>query len=320
MLSRSTASWPPLGRVIAGIALLHGLSLLGCETPCPAESVINCGHRGHGISGPDNPYPENTIPAFKQAELVGAQMIELDVMHSADHELMVIHDYALGRTTPRPSDPCAPICIGNLKAAELRSLDAGFGSPLVGTGVTMPTLDEALAAIQIGINVEIKASSSPRSYPKMGCMDPSQFKERCPDADREKLAHDVVEALHRDPVDRDRVVISSFDLEVLLAVHRIDPSIHLNHLMRKRSDLHLAHALSKAGIDSLDLPSTPRILRRTQKITKAGLEANAWAVDDASTMKKLLGSGLSMLVTDRPDLLKETKDAWCTSYRAEYPQ
>ncbi len=303
------------GRMIACLALLCGLSALACEAPCPADPVVNCGHRGHGISGPDNPYPENTIPAFKQAEIAGAQMVELDVMHSADHQLMVVHDYALGRTTPKPADPCAPICIGSLQAAELRSLDAGFGSSLEGTGVTMPTLDEALAAVKIGINVEIKASSYPRIYAKEGCKDSSKLKERCPDADRERLARDVVQALQRDPIERPHV-ISSFDLEVLMAVHRIDPSIHLNHLMGSRGNLRLAHAMSKAGIDSLDLPGAAGISRRTRKIRKAGLEANVWAVDDASTMKKLLGSGLSMIVTDRPDLLKETKKAWCTSYRA----
>ena len=302
--------------MLATIALFCGLSALACESPCPAEQVINCGHRGHGISGPDNPYPENTIPAFKQAEIDGAQMVELDVMHSADHQLMVVHDYALGRTVPRPSDPCAPICIGSLQAAELRSLDAGFGSPLEGQGVTMPTLDEAMAAVQIGINVEIKASAYPRIYAKQGCQESSLQKERCPDADRERLARDVVEALHRDPVDRPHV-ISSFDLKVLMEVHRIDPSIHLNHLMGSRGDLHLAHMMSRAGIDSLDLPAGPRISKRTKKIRKAGLEANVWAVDDARTMKKMLSRGLSMIVTDRPDLLKKTQDAWCTSYRAK---
>lgn len=40
--------------------------------------MINCGHRGTGTNGPDNPYPENTIPSFAQAVTEGAQMIELE--------------------------------------------------------------------------------------------------------------------------------------------------------------------------------------------------------------------------------------------------
>ena len=50
-------------------------------------------HRGYsGV------YPENTMLAFRKAEEVGADGIELDVHLSSDGELIIIHDEALKRT------------------------------------------------------------------------------------------------------------------------------------------------------------------------------------------------------------------------------
>ncbi len=43
--------------------------------------------------------PENTITAFDKAAILGARMIEFDVMLSQDGEPFVIHDENLKRTT-----------------------------------------------------------------------------------------------------------------------------------------------------------------------------------------------------------------------------
>ena len=48
------------------------------------------GHRGSSIK---NHYPENTIPAFREAIQLGADGIELDIQLSGDGQLMVYaHD------------------------------------------------------------------------------------------------------------------------------------------------------------------------------------------------------------------------------------
>ncbi len=43
--------------------------------------------------------PENTMAAFQLALEQGADGIELDVMLSKDHEIVVIHDDSVDRTT-----------------------------------------------------------------------------------------------------------------------------------------------------------------------------------------------------------------------------
>src|SRR5262249_13206434 len=55
-------------------------------------SAFVIGHRG--ASGTR---PENTLAAFRRAEALGAHMIELDVQLTRDREVVVVHDWTLGR-------------------------------------------------------------------------------------------------------------------------------------------------------------------------------------------------------------------------------
>ncbi|HMR09838.1 MAG TPA: glycerophosphodiester phosphodiesterase family protein, partial [Polyangiaceae bacterium] len=120
----------------------------GCA--CAADKVVNSGHRGTGTNSSLNPFPENTIESIKQAFAEGAEMSELDVVHSKDGVLVVIHDDTVNRTTNGTG------CVGDLTVAELQGLDAAVGTSLAGTGVKIPTLTELLAAVDGGLNIEIK--------------------------------------------------------------------------------------------------------------------------------------------------------------------
>lgn len=107
-----------------------------------------CGHRGHSIDA-----PENTLPALVAAARHGATCCEIDVVLSADDEIVLLHDMLLDRTTDGRG------LAGDLTLAEIRMLDAGvwFGEAFAGTRV--PTLAEALAVARaegLGLLVEIK--------------------------------------------------------------------------------------------------------------------------------------------------------------------
>lgn len=93
--------------------------------------------------------PENTIAAFQLALDHGADGIELDVMLSKDHQLVVIHDDTVDRTTNGSGH------VKEMTLKELQSLDAGDGQRI-------PTLEEVFN--QFGgrfiINVELKNYAS----------------------------------------------------------------------------------------------------------------------------------------------------------------
>lgn len=82
--------------------------------------------------------PENTLPAFERAVVLGADILELDIRTSADGVLFILHDSRVDRTTDGSGRA------GDLTFEELRDLDAGswFGEKYAGEKI--PSFAEAL--------------------------------------------------------------------------------------------------------------------------------------------------------------------------------
>src|SRR5262245_48572737 len=97
--------------------------------PPPPRKPLIFGHRGAKGEA-----PENTLSGFSYARSVGVEAFELDVHLSADHELMVIHDATVDRTT-NGNGPVA-----GFTAAELAALDARAGFAAWGVPVGVPRL------------------------------------------------------------------------------------------------------------------------------------------------------------------------------------
>jgi len=93
------------------------------------------GHRGmgatHHLDKTIAPWPENTLLAFRQAILSGADGVEFDVHRTKDDMIVVIHNNARIENTPE---------IESLTLAELQRVDLGHGQ-------TVPTLADAIALL-----------------------------------------------------------------------------------------------------------------------------------------------------------------------------
>ena len=118
-----------------------------------AGSIHVCGHRGHSVGA-----PENTVEALEAAAAHGADVCEIDVVLTADGEIVVIHDEILDRTTNARGR------VADRGMAELRHLDAGAWFDPRFAGTRLPSLGEALdAAHRLGLFllVEIKERQRP---------------------------------------------------------------------------------------------------------------------------------------------------------------
>ena len=105
------------------------LTLMVAITACSEMSgTLVAAHRG-GLEGP---YPENTLPAFRQAVDLGAQLIEMDLRATADGSVVIHHDRSLARTTGNPA------LLHRLTLADLRAINSG-------SSAAIPTLQEVLA-------------------------------------------------------------------------------------------------------------------------------------------------------------------------------
>lgn len=94
------------------------------------EYVWVAAHRGDWIYA-----PENSIPALEHAIFFGADMIETDVRLTKDGKIIMMHDYAVDRTTTGTGT------VSELTLAEIRKLNlrTGWGGP---TDLQVPTLEE----------------------------------------------------------------------------------------------------------------------------------------------------------------------------------
>ena len=80
--------------------------------------------------------PENTMPAYKSAYDIGADMIELDLHMSKDGEIVLIHDGDLARTADVEGK------IRELTLDELKRADVGIKKGEQFRGTRVPTLRE----------------------------------------------------------------------------------------------------------------------------------------------------------------------------------
>lgn len=99
--------------------------------------------------------PENTMVAFRKAVEMKAEMIELDILMSADGLVLCFHDAELDRLTNATGN------FVNFSSDSLLKLDAGSWFDAKFAGEPIPTLDEALAFAKdkIAVNIEIKTES-----------------------------------------------------------------------------------------------------------------------------------------------------------------
>ena len=139
------------------------------------QRVWVVGHRGAaGL------FPENTLASFKRALDLGVDAVELDVLLSADKELVVHHDFRLKLEIARTPDGSwldrfpGP-AVKDLPLAELKTYDVGRLKPYTtyagrypkqqpADGERIPTLREVLSLLkkrgdgETKVFVEIKTS------------------------------------------------------------------------------------------------------------------------------------------------------------------
>ncbi len=97
--------------------------------------------------GDSRHFPENTLPAFESAVLLGAPMQEFDVQVASCGALVCLHDETLDRTSDAATALGPGMRICDLTLARARRLDAGAWKGAQHTGARIPTLEEALAVM-----------------------------------------------------------------------------------------------------------------------------------------------------------------------------
>ncbi|MFC1601735.1 glycerophosphodiester phosphodiesterase [Candidatus Sumerlaeota bacterium] len=112
-------------------------------------------------------YPESTLVSFREAARAGADRIELDAHLTADGQVVIHHDYNLGRIDDGKG------LIFERDYAYLAALDVGSHFDLKYTGERMPLLREVFEELgsEIEYELELKDASPDLSSAVLGLVD-----------------------------------------------------------------------------------------------------------------------------------------------------
>ncbi len=282
---------------VLGVCLTVG----ACAKTDPAGLRPDFDAQGH--RGARGLYPENSLTGFAEALRLGVRTLELDVVVSADSQVVVSHEpffrtriCELQETGYNEATP-----LFGLPYAAIRSVPCGVPDvdfpyqrravapkPLLSEVLAgMDRLADSLSLPRPSYNIELKARPE---WEGTHVPSPEAFVE---------LVLRVVRA-HVDP---ERVLFQAFGDPTLLALHRADPSLRIGfiteygHRWRSRVD---ALGFDPEACIAYHLFLTPSVVDDLQAY---GVRVLPWTVNDPSRMRELIGWGVDGIITDYPDRL-----------------
>ncbi|MFP7493721.1 glycerophosphodiester phosphodiesterase [Terribacillus saccharophilus] len=230
--------------------------------------------------------PENTMAAFRLAELMQADGIETDVQLTKDQVPVIIHDESINRTTNKRG------LVRNLTYDELRQADAGAWFSRDYAGEQIISLDDFLKWIKptsMLLNLELKTNK----YPYQGI---------------ERIVLDLLD-LH---AMKDRTMISSFNADTIRRIADLDPIIDTGFLTSRRPR-QLFALMEDMGAKALH----PKFRLLNKKLIQECLQHNVpirvYTVNQPVYILRALEAGCDVIISDVPDRALELKKGYITS-------
>jgi glycerophosphoryl diester phosphodiesterase len=224
------------------------------------------GHRGASALA-----PENSLEAFRRADVDGADGVELDVLRCASGEVIVFHDDDLLRLGGRP-ERIAQLSLTQLRALRLTS------------GAAIPTLEEVLEACgpRLLVNVELKAMGVPW-------------------IEIQALV-DAVAAIVAHPQVAPRILISSFHPYAIAVWQRRLPAVPAGLLFEKDAALPLRRAWALPFLRPFSV-HPEAVLCEVASVRdwhRRGMRVNVWTVDAPEQLRRLAAMDVDGLITNDP--------------------
>lgn len=300
---------------------------LAAGVPQPDRKFLIIGHRGAaGL------LPENTLAAFSMACELGVDAVELDVLLTADDNIVVHHDYTLKPETTRTADgewlSRSGPAIKDLTLVQLKTYDVGRLKPNTrysrrypeqqpADGERIPSLGEFISVIKSTCGSDNQLWIEIKTNPEKPYLTPAP----------ESVADSVVQLLEEKDF-TGRVRILSFDWRALVHIQKIAPEIptvYLSLVGRGLNNIKPGQPGPSPWMAGYDIDefqgSIPQAVKAagglywapyhkhlTNDLLKEahglGLEVFVWTVDSRSDMVGLMKMGVDGIITNRPDILK----------------
>lgn len=254
----------------------------------------------HGHRGSRGTHPENTIAAFEEAALAGADFVELDLQLSRDGVPIVYHNPELSGHHCRDEQGVTltqPISIRSLDAEEIILFECGsipqthFPDQKLEPGQRVPTLERVFEWVstrfpKLGINIEIKIDSTELSPGP----DPQTFSE---------AVFELIQKYHF----QERVIVQSFDFRPLQFIRQRDPRMTISCLFGETCDF--VGRIKDVGANIC----APHFKLANQELIESlhsqGIEILPWTVNLDSDWQNLIRLNVDGIITDFPRRLVE---------------
>ena len=255
-------------------------------TPAAASPYIHA-HRGGPLSFGKPAFPENTMPAFREAIRRGF-VLELDVKLTEDLVPVVIHDATLERVTPCAGG-VAERTLAELRRCKVDVLGIEEKSRQLRRGdrrrAPIPTLAGVLRLIRrsgAAANIEIKNQPTD------------------PDFDSGSgFANRVADAIARSGVPPSRLIVQSFWPPNLDVAKDQIPGIETSLLTLGALNEQGPDAAKANGYDWVS-PQWPVSGAYVSRAHSLGLRVAPYTVDDRAAMRSAFGLGVDALITNDP--------------------
>lgn len=226
-------------------------------------------------------HPENTLAAYLEAERVGADGLEIDVHFTKDHQLAVIHDATVDRTTNGSGK------VRDHTLTELQKLDAGSWFSSAFHEERILSLEEVLAWMQgnqLMLNIELKYAA----------LDYIDFEEKVIQAVED---YDLV----------DRVILSSFNHEALKKVNEINPQIECGILYRARlyEPWNYAQTFGAKALHAYAPVTDVALIKRA---TEKNMVIRVYTVNQPEHLHYFIQANCPAIITDYPERALEIKN------------
>jgi X-Pro dipeptidyl-peptidase len=227
----------------------------------PARGI--CAHRGASDT-----HPENTLSAFREAIMLGTQMIEFDVALTSDKRLVLMHDSTLDRTTNGEGP------VSQSTFDDLRKLDAGSWKDKKFKDERIPTLTEALAMMpdNIWLNVHLKGGA--------------------------ELARRTASLISE--TGRIHQCFLACGHDAAVAAKATEPKILLCNMERQGNSQQYVNETITAGSDFIQLYGGDAVdPALTEQLSKADVRINYCCANEAEKVAALFGAGVEFPLVDK---------------------
>lgn len=239
--------------------------------------------------------PESTIEAMDKSVEMGVDMLEFDVHLTSDHELVVLHDDTVDRTTEGTGH------INDIPLSEVQELDAGYRyvddngqHSYRGQGVYIPTVREVFERYPKELYlIEIKDTN----YPELYDVASKELWSLIEEFELENqvtvgsFTHEILEDFRE--ISNNQVAIGAGETEAEDFV--IKSITRLNGLIN-------THAASlQLPLEQRNIDLTGGFIRRTAHDKK--MHVYYWTINEEEDMRDLIEKNVDGIMTDYPDFL-----------------